>query len=107
MLASEKIEEHWIKELESPSDNEYEKILEGALELYHRGFKKQAEALLLKTFYNFKQPEGTSLDLVMCMYQRLGLHKEADIWRERKERFLPGSNRGKRLTPELNCIKTF
>ncbi|WP_013334422.1 aspartyl/asparaginyl beta-hydroxylase domain-containing protein [Gloeothece verrucosa] len=104
LLTSESLNKHSLKELQSPSGKEYEKIMEGALKVYQQGFKKEAEALLLKTFYNFKQPEGTSLDLVMCMYQRLGLHKEADIWRKRKERFLYQESLKNVLT-ELNQYK--
>ncbi|MDJ0532961.1 MAG: aspartyl/asparaginyl beta-hydroxylase domain-containing protein [Xenococcaceae cyanobacterium MO_207.B15] len=88
LLKAQQILEQWFEELKIPSEADYNKKLIDALTIYHQTNKKEAEKLLLKTFYYFEQPEGTSLELVKRMYQLLGWQDEANVWEERKHRFL-------------------
>lgn len=88
MLTSQQLLEQWFEPLKVPTEADFNQKLSAALTLYQRGYQKEAEELLLKTFYYFEQPESTSLKLVKRMYQLLGLQDEANVWEQRKYRFL-------------------
>lgn len=90
LLASETLEDAWIDELPAPGKGAYEELMDRALESHCAGDTQRAKEMLLKTFYYFNQPEGTSLDLVRDLYEKAATacRQESNTWKQRRQRFL-------------------
>ncbi len=88
LIKDEYLDESWLADLKKPTTADFNDKLINALRLYQGDRKRDAEELLLRTYYHFNHQEGGSLDLVREMYRLLGKKEEVNLWESRKTRFL-------------------
>lgn len=78
----------------SKDSGDYKIIYQRASRMAKLGFFSAAESLLLKSFFEVRSPSGQSYDLIVRMYQEIGLSDRAHLWREKRKRFLATGVRG-------------
>jgi hypothetical protein len=88
LIQEQTLDENWLQELKTPTTADFNDKLINALRLYQGDRKRDAEELLLRTYYHYNHQEGGSLDLVREMYDLLGKKEEVNLWESRKNRFL-------------------
>ncbi|NEP91428.1 MAG: aspartyl/asparaginyl beta-hydroxylase domain-containing protein [Okeania sp. SIO2C2] len=66
----------------------YKKLLSLATKLVDENREKDAEELLLKTFFQYNQPLGFSYDLVISLYKKYSRGEKVQEWISRKYRMM-------------------
>lgn len=88
MVRQEVLDEAWIRDMQTPTDDDLNTKLVSALRLYQQDRKKEAEETLLRSFYNYDFTGKSSLDLVREMYYLMGDKDQVGVWENRITRFL-------------------
>ncbi|GGK73182.1 aspartyl/asparaginyl beta-hydroxylase domain-containing protein [Mangrovihabitans endophyticus] len=80
-MGLERDDVHWLPE---PSKADLAEHLDNAVTLARLGYRRAAEHLLLRLYYRYAMPEGTTYDLIVDAYQRLDEPEQAETWASRK-----------------------
>ena len=75
----------------APSDT-YEKLLSTAEDLVYEHQNDRAEELLLRTLFQYEQPSGFTLDLIIRLYERCTMPEKIQEWKDKKEELLRQPN---------------
>ncbi|KAK1252726.1 hypothetical protein MKX08_003913 [Trichoderma sp. CBMAI-0020] len=80
MLNNEILQQHRVQRLPHLTPEERRDLIHQAGILLAQRGMKEAEEYLLKTFHKFDLGEGTSYDLVIEFYKRIGFRSREDHW---------------------------
>lgn len=77
-----------VEFLPKPPSNTYDQLLSTAENLVRENQNASAEELLLRTIFQYDQPSGFTLDLIIRLYEKCAVPEKVQEWKDKKEQLL-------------------